>query len=256
MHHEPTPILYLNEKLDQVFTQTLDHLGEIFQLSHLTNNTDLDQFLHNHPYFILTANKSNIEQFIEYSQRSKFKSLTDHFVVIALGDEGFDLIGSEKLNSFRPLINVLSYPFNNKQVTLALLNAQKYLFNKISVFSLKQKLKMQTKEMRELNDIGIALSAERDPDILLEMILVQSRKITRADAGSLYLVEKKEGVEEDETNYFADKQLRFKLAQNDTLHIVYTKSCMQIEKKSITEHVALSGQKLNIPDFYHLPADA
>lgn len=256
MHHEPTPILYLNEKLDPVLTQTIDHLKEILQLSHLTDNTDLDKFLHNHPYFILIANKSNIEQFIEYSPKNKLKNLLDHFVVIALGDEGFDLIGSEKLNSFRPLINVISYPLNNKQVTLALLNAQKYLFNKISVFNLQQKLKMQTKEMRELNDIGIALSAERDPDILLEMILVQSRKITRADAGSLYLVEKRDGVEEDEINYFADKQLRFKLAQNDTLHIGFTESVMPIEKKSIAGHVALSGQNLNVPDVYQLPDDA
>ena len=36
----------------------------------------------------------------------------------------------------------------------------------------------------------MALSAERDINKLLELILVKSREITAADAGSLYLVER------------------------------------------------------------------
>jgi HD-GYP domain-containing protein (c-di-GMP phosphodiesterase class II) len=40
--------------------------------------------------------------------------------------------------------------------------------------------------LSELNTIGIALSAEKDHDRLLEMILVRAMEITNADAGTLY----------------------------------------------------------------------
>jgi len=39
--------------------------------------------------------------------------------------------------------------------------------------------------IEQLNDIGIALSAERDTPRLLEQILVGAMTITRADGGSL-----------------------------------------------------------------------
>ena len=49
----------------------------------------------------------------------------------------------------------------------------------------------RAEELHELNKIGVALSAERDINKLLELILAKSREITAADAGSLYLVERR-----------------------------------------------------------------
>ena len=46
-----------------------------------------------------------------------------------------------------------------------------------------------TRELEELNRIGIALSETRDVGLLLDLILRKAREITAADAGSLYLVE-------------------------------------------------------------------
>ena len=57
-------------------------------------------------------------------------------------------------------------------------------------------LARKSQELHELNKIGVALSAQRDITKLLEMILWQSRAITAADAGSLYLVER---GQDDET---------------------------------------------------------
>jgi hypothetical protein len=48
-------------------------------------------------------------------------------------------------------------------------------------------------QLEELTAIGIRLSAERDLDALLELILTKGREITRSDAGSLYVVEKDPG---------------------------------------------------------------
>ena len=45
------------------------------------------------------------------------------------------------------------------------------------------------RQLEELNEIGIRLSAERDVDALFALILSLARAITHSDAGSIYLVE-------------------------------------------------------------------
>ena len=61
--------------------------------------------------------------------------------------------------------------------------------------------------LSELNAIGAALSSERDINHLLENILAAAKKITNADAGTLYLVD-------------AEKQvLTFEILHTDSLHI-------------------------------------
>lgn len=102
------------------------------------------------------------------------------------------------------------------------------------------------KRLKELNAIGVALSTERDRDALFDMILAKSRAITNADAGSLYLVEGDEG---------AGKRLRFKISQNDSMELNYEESVMPISKQSIAGYVAVTGETLNIPDVYEIPAD-
>ena len=49
-------------------------------------------------------------------------------------------------------------------------------------------IKDKDKIFKEVLEVGIALSAERDNDKLLEAILLRLRQMTGADAGSLYLL--------------------------------------------------------------------
>src|SRR2546422_11756397 len=99
----------------------------------------------------------------------------------------------------------------------------------IYTLSLHDALPISEREMDELNRIGVALSATRDVNALLEMILVKSRAITGADAGSLYLVEETpEG----------DRQLRFKLTQNDSRQFPFTEFTMPISEGSMAGYVA------------------
>ena len=58
--------------------------------------------------------------------------------------------------------------------------------------------------LRELNEIGIALSAEKDHDRLLELILVKAMDITNSDGGTLYVC----------TN---EKSLKFEILHNHSL---------------------------------------
>ena len=58
-------------------------------------------------------------------------------------------------------------------------------------------------QIKRLNQIGIALTSETRLPTLLELIVREVRGFTRADAGSLYSVDR--------------NQLRFEVAQNDTV---------------------------------------
>lgn len=61
-------------------------------------------------------------------------------------------------------------------------------------------------QLERLNEIGIALSAEQDPNRLLELILVNAQQITNADGGTLYTV--------------TDQQtLKFEIMRNTSLGI-------------------------------------
>ena len=102
------------------------------------------------------------------------------------------------------------------------------------------------KRLKELNNIGVALTTERNQFKLGELILQKSREITSSDAGSLYLVE---GDEE------TGKQLRFRISQNDSMKIDYEESVMPLTIESIAGYVASTGETLNIPDVYLLTSE-
>jgi HD-GYP domain-containing protein (c-di-GMP phosphodiesterase class II) len=130
-----------------------------------------------------------------------------------------------------------------------------------------QRLAGASQEIHELNQIGMALSAEHDPAKLLELILTKSRGFTGSDAGSVYLVESTHDggqrpslllasqhgapVQDEEPH----EQLRFKLAQNDTVAVPFREVAMDINEHSIAGYVALTGEIVNIEDAYHLPPD-
>jgi HD-GYP domain-containing protein (c-di-GMP phosphodiesterase class II) len=69
-----------------------------------------------------------------------------------------------------------------------------------------EQLSYLLKQLERLNSIGIALSAERDNNRLLEMILLGAKEITNADGGTIYTVTE-------------DKHLKFEIMSNETLSI-------------------------------------
>jgi HD-GYP domain-containing protein (c-di-GMP phosphodiesterase class II) len=97
--------------------------------------------------------------------------------------------------------------------------------------------------LKRLNEIGVALSVERDLKALLERILQEARRFTRADAGTLFLVQK--------------DCLTFEIAQNDTLRIAAGGRRGQIavppvplNRESASGYAAVTGESLNIEDVY------
>ncbi len=107
--------------------------------------------------------------------------------------------------------------------------------------------------IRRLVELGIALSAERNTDRLLEMILLEAKQIYNADGGTLYL------TTDDE------KGLAFKIMRNDSLQVALGGTTQkeipfppvplyQEDGQANTHNVASSvwhqRNAVNIPDAY------
>ena len=100
-------------------------------------------------------------------------------------------------------------------------------------------------DLRGLNQIGMALMSERDPDLLLGMILTEARHLTVSDAGSLYLVDEEEG---------GTRKLHLLRAQNDSLpDLDMPDYSLPFDDTSLAGFVAFHGEPLLIEDAYHIP---
>jgi HD-GYP domain-containing protein (c-di-GMP phosphodiesterase class II) len=107
-----------------------------------------------------------------------------------------------------------------------------------------------TRELEELNRVGIALSETRDVDQLLDLILKKAREITAADAGSLYLVESG-GVSAEGGSRVP--QLRFKLTQNDSVQFPFGEHTLPLMEDSMAGYCALHGEVIELADAYRVP---
>ncbi len=111
----------------------------------------------------------------------------------------------------------------------------------------------QLQRIREMVDIGLALSAEKNLDSLLEMIVSGARHFTNADGGTLYIRRQDENL------------LDFAIVQNDTLDIRMGGTGKEISwdpvsmtaedgsenHENVSAHCALVGKPVNIRDVYH-----
>lgn len=100
-------------------------------------------------------------------------------------------------------------------------------------------------QLEAITQVGIALSAERDLNSLLTAILDSARKLTRADAGSLYL------VEGDDRS-----KLRFVLAQNDSIEVPFVEMLLPVQSPTIAGYVVRERIMVDVPDLYKLEDDA
>lgn len=152
------------------------------------------------------------------------------------------------LHRFPYLDDVMLKPVTPVRLRLRVDRALETLNSRRAIQQLDEALSRKTGELHELNRIGVALSSQRDIRALLQMILSQSREITSADAGSLYLVERGKDHESHK-----DDQLRFKLTQNDSVSIPFEEFTMPLDETTIAGYAALTGQLVNVADAYNLP---
>lgn len=94
-----------------------------------------------------------------------------------------------------------------------------------------------------LIDIGIALTAEKDYNKLLERILTEARNITNADGGTLYILE--------------NNKLHHKIMQTKSMNIYKGGAGEKISfppvemvHSNVSAYCAITKQAINIPDVY------
>src|SRR6056297_1166838 len=112
----------------------------------------------------------------------------------------------------------------------------------------------QIKNIKKLSEIGMALSAEKDMNKLFEMILNEARRFCRAEAGTLYILDRKK------------QSLRFEVLQNDRINIGMKEQSQpliqlpdvplyinnQPNHSNVSSHAVLNKSIVNLPDIYNL----
>lgn len=110
-------------------------------------------------------------------------------------------------------------------------------------------------QIRNLADIGVALSKEKDMNKLLEIILIEAKRISSADGGTLYMMTE-------------DKRLKYEIMMTDSLGIhyggtapepvpdtiypvkLYLPDTGEPNYHNICAYAALTGKTMNIEDAY------
>ncbi|MCP4349671.1 MAG: GAF domain-containing protein [Desulfobacterales bacterium] len=122
----------------------------------------------------------------------------------------------------------------------------------------------QLKHISRSAEIGLALSIENDINKILEMIVDEAREMSGADAGTLYILNKEK------------THLCFRILQNDSMNVrirgkeeedgtalpnaPFTLPDVPLYKNgkenhvNVSSHAALTGEIINIPDVYDVPA--
>ena len=118
--------------------------------------------------------------------------------------------------------------------------------------NIEEKCKFLEERIRRLNEIGIALSTEKDTNKLFELILEEAKNITNADGRTLYMVDDK-------------GNLKFEIMRNDSLNtIMGGTSGVDIpippvpkyfddgepNLSNVCAYAAITGETINIEDAY------
>ena len=112
----------------------------------------------------------------------------------------------------------------------------------------------QTKNIAKLSEIGMALSIEKDINRLFEMILNEARRLCRAEAGTLYILDREK------------QSLRFEVLQNDRINIGMQgqgQPSIQLpdvplyinnrpNHSNVSSYAVLKKAIINLPDIYDL----
>ena len=142
-----------------------------------------------------------------------------------------------------PLVVVPSN--GGREATVELLRAARHLAeSRWAAQVMADRASLAEQRITALNEIGIALSAERDLGSLLALILREARGFTSSAAGSLYLLD-------DEA-----AELRFLEAQCDDVAFDLTEVRLPVEGRSIAGYVARTGHPVVIDDVYTLSPSA
>jgi HD-GYP domain-containing protein (c-di-GMP phosphodiesterase class II) len=183
---------------------------------------------------------------VDFTSEILRRFVTSGGAIVAVGAEGEEDIPEELGTDL--LAGFLRKEHGPKQALLTLRTAYREAAARADCERASREAETRSTEVDDLTSIGMALATERDYNALLDLILVNARRLTSSDAGSLYLVE---GADNEK------KSLRFKLSTTYSRpEIPLVEFTMPLDKTSIAGFVAITGDPLVIDDAYFLPPDS
>lgn len=182
------------------------------------------------------------------------RALASAAVAVIVAAEREQLVEAARALGPKSVDDFLELPYHPVHLGRKIRTTFRCLTDLQAAQSLRGELIRQAVDFKEFNRVALALSAERDVNRLLELILTKCREVTAADAGSLYLVEEKD-PDPSEWEVEGERSLRFVVAQNDSKSLDLKAARLPLDRASIAGYVALTRIPLNLTDAYHLPPD-
>ncbi|MBW7877262.1 MAG: GAF domain-containing protein [Candidatus Cloacimonetes bacterium] len=167
-----------------------------------------------------------------------------HAVALTYEEELFmqPMVADDIISHFLPK------PVNSKILRSVISSVLESVSKDQKIVEIEQKLKQESRKLKELNEIGKSLSSIADPYILMNLILRKSRELTNADAGSVCVIKY--------DNEGKPSRLLFSYFQNETLkQDAKVNLDLPVSKSSLAGYVAITGECLQIEDAYEIQPD-
>ncbi|HVC83529.1 MAG TPA: HD domain-containing phosphohydrolase [Chloroflexota bacterium] len=142
---------------------------------------------------------------------------------------------------------LLEMPVSVDTLTAGIHGALTAMRFRLRLSAMRDQLERRSRELREVHQVGVALTAERDMSALQDFVVRTAREMTGADAATLYL------VDDDGTGR---QTLVFHVTQNDSVDVPYERLTIPMSVQSMAGFVAITGQVLRLDDAYALPEGA
>ncbi len=220
----------------------VDFLPEIYENS---DNVSVQQ---SHLPLIIVLQESNYRLWLAQQPDNRHADIE-----VILIEENLD--NDVNLDEQHRVLAWIDHNVSTKRWGFAIAEAAKAFDSLLHLKELEQEVEYKKFELSRLNEIGIALSAEKSLDALLDLIVTKAMELTHADAGSLYLIESIPNAQKDPEDYFKGKRFRFEVAKNYSRDVPFKSFVLPISKKSIFGYVAIEGKSLLIQDAYYIDPD-
>jgi HD-GYP domain-containing protein (c-di-GMP phosphodiesterase class II) len=136
-------------------------------------------------------------------------------------------------------------PLDPAAALATVIAARRLLNERHEADRLREMADAMASETDRLLSIGVALSAERNISKLHELIVRNARELTRADSGSLFLLE---------TNEASEQVLRFAVAQTGPDDAgTHLGAILPLSRGSIAGYAAITGEVVRFADVYEIP---
>ena len=185
-------------------------------------------------FLYCTDFETYLNEFIGFLSK---KSINNPLVIIG---ENYSQSYLENLFDSHPF-TYIKLPCDKERIIEELIKAKEGKCNYLPKPNYKEGLDKAKANLVAFHEVATALTAEKNIEKLLDLILTKTRHLAKADAGSLYL---KEG----------DNHLRFVLTQNISTDWNGKKDILlEIKENSISGYTAKTSKSCNLLDVYTIP---